>query len=99
MKCPRKKFTDLNYNEDVIAQKKAICLACPDYLGEEKVWGEHCGAYLTCLMTGEKLGAEAFEKLPKHTRQSTTHTLSDEGRKQLNKKLTDLQKKTKRPLW
>lgn len=99
MKCPRKKFVDLDYSGDIVEQKKAICLACPDYLGEDKEWGKHCGASLTCIMTGKKLGAEAFEKLPKHNRQSVTHTLSEEGRKQLADKLSELKKKNKRPLW
>lgn len=98
MKCPRQKFVDLDYSEDVEEQKKDICRACPDYqMGKE--WGEHCNAFLTCIVTGKKLGAEAFEKLPKDSRQTATHTVSDEGRQEYNSKLEQLKKQRKHPLW
>lgn len=99
MKCPRRKFVDLDYSQDVEQQKKDICRACPDYLGEEKAWGEHCDAFLTCIVTGKKLGAEAFERLPKEGRETATHTVSDEGRQEYIRKLEKLKKQHKRPLW
>ena len=98
MKCPRNKFTELDYTGNITEQKKEICSLCEDNL-EEKTWGEHCNACLTCLITGKKLSKEAFEKLPKETRMSVTHSLSDEGRKELNLRLSKLKKQSKRPLW
>ena len=98
MKCPRRKFACVDYSKDLEEQQKAICKGCPDFLAE-KEWGNHCNASLICLVTGKKLGAEAFEKLPKDKRENATHTLSDEGRKTFIQNLEALKKQRKYPLW
>lgn len=98
MKCPRNKFTGLDYSEDVEEQKKKICSFCRDFL-EDKPWGEHCDAHLICLITGKRLGKEALEKISKSERATTTHSLSDEGQKVFNSRLDKLKKQSKRPLW
>lgn len=98
MKCVRHKFVDLDYSQNVEKQKRDICKMCADYKpGEE--WGKHCDAHLICLITGERLGPEAFAKIPKEKRAFATHSLSDTGRKTFNLRLDKLKKNSNRPLW
>lgn len=101
MKCPRNKFQYLDYNTeaDIELQKQEICRACVEYKGENYSWGQHCGAALICLVTGEQLGSEALYKLPKSSREHTTHTLSDKGQEEWNRRLEQIKKHTNRPLW
>lgn len=99
MKCPRSKFVDLDYSSDVNEQKKEICRVCTDYLGPQAEWGKHCDAHLICLVTGKRLGQEAFNKIPKEERRTVTHSLSEEGRKVHIQKIEDLKKKRNLPLW
>lgn len=99
MKCPRNKFKGLDYSQVIADQKKEICKGCEDYKGESSSWGEHCRASLICLITGKKLSAEAFDRIPKEQREKATHTLSDEGRKEFIKRINDVKKNRNLPLW
>lgn len=97
MKCPRRKFTDIDYSGDIDAQKKEICKACDEY--NEQEWGRHCDASIKCMITGETLPQEAFEHIPKEARRNVTHSLSDEGRKEFHRRIDELKKKRGRNLW
>lgn len=99
MKCPREKFKDLDYSQDIVEQKKAICQGCSEYAGDDVPWGEHCRASLTCLITGKRLGPEAIARLPKGNRESATHTISDEGRQEFIKRIERIKNQHNRPLW
>lgn len=99
MKCPRNRFTHLDYSKELLAQQQEICKGCSEYKGEQFSWGEHCGASIACLITGKQLGPEEIERLPKEMRESTTHTISDEGRKEWIRRIETTKKKLNRPLW
>ena len=99
MKCPRNKFTNLDYSKPLEDQKKDLCKVCSEYKGSQATWGQHCKASLICLLTGKTLGPEAFDQIPKEHRSHVTHTLSDEGRKEMIKRIESVKKSRRTPLW